>query len=91
MKTDRWLIFSWLLLLFVLGMAVNVVRKQRLVIEELQQREAEEHSEAKVQACLAKSTPAGNATALAELRAACERNPNAPIVLIPSTLRPIRR
>jgi hypothetical protein len=67
MKTDRdrSLIFAWLVLLFVLGVAVNRVRTQRLALEELQQRVKVEDSEAKVQACIAASTPAGNATALA--------------------------
>jgi hypothetical protein len=74
-------------LLFVLGVTVNVVRKQRVVIEDLRVKAA--HSEAKVQACIAKSTPAGNATAAAEQRAACERNPNAPIVLDFTTVAPI--
>lgn len=96
MKTDRWQIFSWLVLLLVLGVAVNAVLTQRREIKELrqrmeaaQQRLNEEHSEAKVQACLAASTPSGNATAFAEQRTACERNPNAPTVLEFSTLAPI--
>ena len=97
MKTDRGQIFSWLLLLFVLGVAINAVLTPRREIKELRQRmEAaqqllnEEHSEAKIQDCLAKSAPPGNATAFAEQRAACERNPNAPTVLEFSTLAPIR-
>jgi hypothetical protein len=80
-KSDRWQIFAWLVLLFAFGVAVNAVRTQRLAIEELQQQ-------AKVQACIAKSTPAGNATALAEEREAYERNPNAPIVLDFRTVAP---
>ena len=68
MKTDRLQIFSWLVLLFVLGLAVNAVRTQRREIAELRQRLEVTHSEAKVQACIAKSTPAGNDTALAEQR-----------------------
>ena len=89
MKTDRWLIFSWFVLLFVLGVTVNVVLTQRRTIAELQQWMEVAHSEAKVQACIAKSTPAGNDTALAEQRAACERNPNAPTVLDFRTVAPI--
>jgi len=89
MKTDRWQIFSWLVLLFVLGVAVNVVRTQRREIKELRQRMEAAHSETKVQDCLAKSTPAGNDTARAEQRAACERNPNAPTVLDSRTVAPI--
>jgi hypothetical protein len=38
MKTDRWLIFSWLVLLFVLGVTVNVVLTQRRAIANLQQQ-----------------------------------------------------
>jgi hypothetical protein len=56
MKTDRLQIFSWLVLLFVLGLAVNAVRTQRREIKELRQRMEAVH--AKVQACTAKSTPA---------------------------------
>jgi hypothetical protein len=89
MKTDRLQIFSWLVLLFVLGLAVNAVRTQRREIAELRQRLEVTHSEAKVQACIAKSTPAGNDTALAEQRAACVRNQNAPTVLDSSTVAPI--
>jgi hypothetical protein len=87
MKTDRLQIFSWLVLLFVLGLAVNAVRTQRREIKELRQRMEAVH--AKVQACTAKSTPAGNDTALAEQRAACVRNQNAPTVLDSSTVAPI--
>ena len=88
-KSDRWQIFAWLVLLFAFGVAVNAVRTQRREIAELRQRLEATHSEAKVQACIAKSTPAGNDTALAEQRAACVRNQNAPTVLDSSTVAPI--
>lgn len=35
----------------------------------------------RVTRCVAKSTPAGNATAAAEIEAACERDPSKPLVL----------
>jgi hypothetical protein len=61
-------------ILIVLGLVTAVAVNVKVV-----------HSKARVQACIAKSTPAGNDTALAEQRAACERNPNAPTVLDFST------
>ena len=44
----------------------------------------------RVRDCVAKSTPAGNIAALLEQREQCTKNPNAPVVLDPTTFKPIR-
>jgi hypothetical protein len=41
--------------------------------------------------CIAKSTPAGNETAAAEIEAACDRDPSKPLVLNASASTPLRQ
>jgi hypothetical protein len=59
----------------------NIYDEHRTAKKEQAQAARTAAWEAKVQECMAKSTPAGNATALAEQRQSCERDPDKPLVI----------